>query len=129
MDRRGFLKMLGLAIPVAAAAPSYFFAPAGGWYMGGVVPALGMGNIQFGRGILSFMPVGETILPKSLIPLGETNDLNLEICRVFNVSPSMVLPFGPLHFEARALLRRDHERLLKLAHTRRFPWRGEQTFG
>jgi hypothetical protein len=30
MDRRGFLKMLGLAAPVAI-APTYFFAPIGGW--------------------------------------------------------------------------------------------------
>lgn len=31
MNRRGFLKMLGMAAPVAAVAPSYFFAPTSGW--------------------------------------------------------------------------------------------------
>jgi hypothetical protein len=31
MDRRSFLRMLGLAAPVAAVAPTYFFAPVGGW--------------------------------------------------------------------------------------------------
>jgi len=31
MDRREFLRMLGMAGPVAAAAPTYFFAPIGGW--------------------------------------------------------------------------------------------------
>jgi len=32
MDRREFLRMLGMAGPVAAAAPTYFFAPIGGWH-------------------------------------------------------------------------------------------------
>ena len=31
MDRRGFLRSLGLVLPVAAVAPTYFFAPIGGW--------------------------------------------------------------------------------------------------
>lgn len=31
MNRRGFLKLLGMAAPVAAVAPKYFFAPIGGW--------------------------------------------------------------------------------------------------
>lgn len=31
MNRRGFLKMLGLAAPVLAAKPTYFFAPPAGW--------------------------------------------------------------------------------------------------
>jgi hypothetical protein len=31
MNRRGFLKMLGLAAPAAVVAPKYFFAPLGGW--------------------------------------------------------------------------------------------------
>jgi hypothetical protein len=31
MNRRSFLKMLGLVVPVAAVAPTYFFAPRDGW--------------------------------------------------------------------------------------------------
>lgn len=31
MDRRGFLKLFAAAAPVAAIAPTYFFAPIGGW--------------------------------------------------------------------------------------------------
>ena len=31
LTRRGFLRLLGLAAPVAVAAPKYFFAPIGGW--------------------------------------------------------------------------------------------------
>lgn len=31
MDRRSFLKLFAAAGPVAAAAPTYFFAPVGGW--------------------------------------------------------------------------------------------------
>lgn len=31
MNRRNFLKMLASAAPVAAVAPTYFFAPPGGW--------------------------------------------------------------------------------------------------
>ena len=31
MNRRDFLKTLGLAAPVAVVAPTYFFAPKGGW--------------------------------------------------------------------------------------------------
>lgn len=31
MDRRGFLKLFATALPVAAVAPTYFFAPIGGW--------------------------------------------------------------------------------------------------
>lgn len=31
MNRRGFLKLLGAAAPVALAKPTYFFAPVGGW--------------------------------------------------------------------------------------------------
>lgn len=30
-SRRSFLKMLGLGLPAAAVAPTYFFAPIGGW--------------------------------------------------------------------------------------------------
>ena len=32
MDRRSFLKLFGLAAPIAAVAPTYFFAPIGGWH-------------------------------------------------------------------------------------------------
>jgi hypothetical protein len=32
MNRRRFLQMLGMAAPVAAVAPTYFFAPVGGWH-------------------------------------------------------------------------------------------------
>jgi hypothetical protein len=32
MDRRQFLRTLGLAAPVAVVAPTYFFAPIGGWH-------------------------------------------------------------------------------------------------
>lgn len=31
MDRRSFLKLFAAAGPVAAVAPTYFFAPIGGW--------------------------------------------------------------------------------------------------
>ena len=31
MDRRSFLKTLGLVIPATIVAPTYFFAPKGGW--------------------------------------------------------------------------------------------------
>jgi hypothetical protein len=31
MNRRNFLKMLASSVPVAAVAPTYFFAPVGGW--------------------------------------------------------------------------------------------------
>ena len=31
MDRRSFLKLFAAAGPVAAVAPTYFFAPVGGW--------------------------------------------------------------------------------------------------
>ena len=31
MDRRGFLKMLGMGAAVATVAPTYFFAPSNGW--------------------------------------------------------------------------------------------------
>lgn len=31
MDRRSFLKLFAAAVPVAAVAPTYFFAPVGGW--------------------------------------------------------------------------------------------------
>lgn len=31
MNRRVFLRLLGAAAPVAAVAPTYFFAPVGGW--------------------------------------------------------------------------------------------------
>lgn len=31
MNRRSFLRMLASAAPVAAVAPTYFFAPVGGW--------------------------------------------------------------------------------------------------
>lgn len=31
MNRRSFLKMMGSVAPVAAVAPTYFFAPVGGW--------------------------------------------------------------------------------------------------
>lgn len=31
MNRRSFLKLFAAAGPVAAAAPTYFFAPVGGW--------------------------------------------------------------------------------------------------
>jgi len=31
MNRRDFLRMLGMAAPIAA-APKYFFAPIGGWH-------------------------------------------------------------------------------------------------
>lgn len=32
VSRRSFLRLLGMAAPVAAAAPKYFFAPVGGWH-------------------------------------------------------------------------------------------------
>lgn len=49
MDRRGFLKLFATALPVAAVAPTYFFAPIGGWesdiiaspWDGNVYPAYG----------------------------------------------------------------------------------------
>ena len=31
MNRRSFLQLFGMAAPVVAAAPTYFFAPIGGW--------------------------------------------------------------------------------------------------
>lgn len=31
MDRRSFLRMLGLAVPAIAASKTYVFAPIGGW--------------------------------------------------------------------------------------------------
>jgi len=34
MNRRDFLKTLGLVAPVAVVAPTYFFAPKGGWPFG-----------------------------------------------------------------------------------------------
>jgi hypothetical protein len=37
VSRRGFLKMLGGAAIVGAAAPKYFFAPNGGWNAGNIV--------------------------------------------------------------------------------------------
>lgn len=31
MDRRRFIQMLGLSVPLMASGTSYFFAPKGGW--------------------------------------------------------------------------------------------------
>ena len=45
-SRRGFLKMLGGAAIVGAAAPKYFFAPEGGWNAGRIVaPMLNLEGI------------------------------------------------------------------------------------
>lgn len=44
MNRRNFLKLLSAAAPVAAAAPTYFFAPIGGWHqtkVGVYIPGAG----------------------------------------------------------------------------------------
>jgi hypothetical protein len=37
LTRRGFLQLFGLAAPVAAVAPTYFFAPVGGWHSDTIV--------------------------------------------------------------------------------------------
>ena len=39
MDRRSFLKLFAAAAPVAAVAPTYFFAPVGGWHSDVIVHA------------------------------------------------------------------------------------------
>lgn len=44
LTRRGFLKMLGMAAPVAAVAPKYFFAPIGGWTSDVIVRPFDLGR-------------------------------------------------------------------------------------
>jgi hypothetical protein len=106
-SRRGFLKMLGLAIPVAAAAPSYFFAPAGGWYSGGFVSGL--------NGYLdSQQPAWEW---------SRQYDID-EVCKLFSVPRHMVGRLenvGPVTFASPdiALMRSEFERYLKFGRTQR----------
>lgn len=46
MNRRHFLKLLSATAPVAAAAPTYFFAPRGGWHQraGRIYPSVDYGE-------------------------------------------------------------------------------------
>lgn len=46
LTRRGFLKMLGMAAPVAV-APTYFFAPIGGWKSDLIAQPMGLDGIPW----------------------------------------------------------------------------------
>jgi hypothetical protein len=92
-SRRGFLKMLSLAIPVAAAAPSYFFAPGGGWYTGGLFYGFAQGGIVASPSV-ALPRLGECQFGQGLVFESSRKFESGEICRIFKVSPRFVP--GPL---------------------------------
>jgi hypothetical protein len=84
MNRRGFLKLFASAAPVAVVAPTYFFAPIGGWksdvivnpdYYGIQWPYTIGGDVDGGMAYyevggppkLIYPTVRETILPTGVV--------------------------------------------------------------
>jgi hypothetical protein len=121
-SRRGFLKMLSMAIPVAAAAPSYFFAPAGGWACGGIIS--GGDPIYIGS---VYRSCGELFIPPEMSKRIIEASKNSHLMTGQVASEEFVAnSFGPMtsaEFILAAnpaaklvLLRGDFERYLKYGH-------------
>jgi hypothetical protein len=88
VNRRGFLKLLGMAAPAAVVAPKYFFAPLGGWTSDVIVPPdvdlCGIGYWQLCRHSGTWIGLDRTAYPGKLCtPVIGDSRLTVALVREF----------------------------------------------